>query len=97
MLQVAETSDTDLNTAANDAPAKGAQRTDEWSECITLIARNEDRAAFTRLFRHFAPLMKAFAHSRIYFVCESRRRVGTGGHAEGLAKSRGLRPVQGRC
>lgn len=37
------------------------RRTDEWSECITLIATNEDRAAFTRLFRHFAPLVKAFA------------------------------------
>ena len=38
-------------------------RTDEWSECLRLIAQNEDRAAFTRLFRHFAPLMKAFALS----------------------------------
>jgi RNA polymerase sigma factor (sigma-70 family) len=38
-------------------------RTDEWSECIALIASNQDRAAFTRLFRHFAPLMKAFALS----------------------------------
>jgi RNA polymerase sigma-70 factor (ECF subfamily) len=39
------------------------RRTDEWSECLTLIAQNEDRAAFTRLFRHFAPLIKAFALS----------------------------------
>ena len=39
------------------------KRTDEWSECLTLIGQNEDRAAFTRLFRHFAPLMKAFALS----------------------------------
>jgi RNA polymerase sigma-70 factor (ECF subfamily) len=39
------------------------KRTDEWSECLTLIAQHEDRAAFTRLFRHFAPLMKAFALS----------------------------------
>jgi len=39
------------------------KRTDEWSECLTLIGKNEDRAAFTRLFRHFAPLMKAFALS----------------------------------
>lgn len=41
----------------------GVKRTDEWSECLTLIAKNQDRAAFTRLFRHFAPLMKAFALS----------------------------------
>jgi len=37
------------------------RRTDEWSECLVLIARSEDRAAFTRFFRHFAPLIKAFA------------------------------------
>ncbi|MEH6592096.1 MAG: sigma-70 family RNA polymerase sigma factor [Halioglobus sp.] len=39
------------------------RRTDEWSECLQLIAKNQDRAAYTRLFRHFAPLMKAFALS----------------------------------
>jgi RNA polymerase sigma-70 factor (ECF subfamily) len=39
----------------------GGRRTDEWSECLTLIAASQDRAAFTRLFRHFAPLIKAFA------------------------------------
>lgn len=39
------------------------RRTDEWSECLTLIAQNEDRAAFTRFFRQFAPLVKAFALS----------------------------------
>jgi RNA polymerase sigma factor (sigma-70 family) len=39
------------------------RRTDEWSECLTLIATSQDRAAFTRLFRHFAPLIKAFALS----------------------------------
>ena len=43
--------------------APTGRRTDEWSECLTLIAANEDRAAFTRLFRHFAPLIKAFALS----------------------------------
>jgi RNA polymerase sigma factor (sigma-70 family) len=37
------------------------RRTDEWSECLVLIAGSEDRAAFTRFFRHFAPLIKAFA------------------------------------
>lgn len=47
-------------TASSD---HGGKRTDEWSECLSLIAQNEDRAAFTRLFRHFAPLMKAFALS----------------------------------
>jgi RNA polymerase sigma factor (sigma-70 family) len=39
---------------------QSGRRTDEWSECLVLIAQNQDRAAFTRLFRHFAPLMKAF-------------------------------------
>lgn len=39
------------------------RRTDEWSECLVLIADKQDRAAYTRLFRHFAPLIKAFALS----------------------------------
>lgn len=47
-------------TSANTQDAAG-RRTDEWSECIGLIASQQDRAAFTRLFRHFAPLIKAFA------------------------------------
>lgn len=48
-----------------DTPESGISeaRTDEWSECLGLIAQNQDRAAFTRLFRHFAPLMKAYALS----------------------------------
>jgi RNA polymerase sigma factor (sigma-70 family) len=37
------------------------RRTDEWSECLVMIAENRDRAAYTRFFRHFAPLIKAFA------------------------------------
>jgi RNA polymerase sigma factor (sigma-70 family) len=39
---------------------QSGRRTDEWSECLVLIGQNQDRAAFTRLFRHFAPLMMAF-------------------------------------
>ena len=42
---------------------QGGRRTDEWSECLVKIANDQDRAAFTRLFRHFAPLIKAFALS----------------------------------
>ncbi len=41
--------------------APTGRRTDEWSECLVLIGEKQDRAAFTRLFRHFAPLIKAFA------------------------------------
>lgn len=37
------------------------RRTDEWSECLVLVGKNQDRAAFSRFFRHFAPLIKAFA------------------------------------
>jgi RNA polymerase sigma-70 factor (ECF subfamily) len=49
-------------TRANNGGVTG-RRNDEWSKCILLIAEDEDRAAFSRLFRHFAPLMKAFALS----------------------------------
>lgn len=53
----------DFDGGAEWPGAPGGTRTDEWSECLTLIARHRDRAAFTRLFRHFAPLMRAFALS----------------------------------
>ena len=39
------------------------RRTDEWSEALVLVGESQDRAAFTRFFRHFAPLIKAFALS----------------------------------
>ena len=44
-------------------PGGSSRRTDEWSECLTLMSEKEDRAAFTRFFRHFAPLIKAVALS----------------------------------
>lgn len=53
----------DSGDTSGPAIGPGGKRTDEWSECLALIAKNQDRAAFTRLFRHFAPLMKAFALS----------------------------------
>jgi RNA polymerase sigma factor (sigma-70 family) len=36
-------------------------RRDEWSDCLVQIAKQRDREAFAKLFRHFAPLIKAFA------------------------------------
>jgi RNA polymerase sigma factor (sigma-70 family) len=39
------------------------RRNDEWSQCLVQIADQQDRAAFARLFKHFAPLIKAFALS----------------------------------
>lgn len=39
------------------------KRDDEWSQCLQVIAKERDRAAFARLFKHFAPLVKAFAMS----------------------------------
>jgi RNA polymerase sigma factor (sigma-70 family) len=59
MMTVTDKFDDELDSQVEPS----GKRTDEWSECLTLIGRNEDRAAFTRLFRHFAPLMKAFALS----------------------------------
>jgi RNA polymerase sigma-70 factor (ECF subfamily) len=32
----------------------------QWVACVTAIAKDEDQAAFARLFRHFAPRVKAF-------------------------------------
>jgi RNA polymerase sigma factor (sigma-70 family) len=39
------------------------KRDDEWSQCLQQVAATQDREAFSRLFTHFAPLIKAFAHS----------------------------------
>ena len=56
-----------MTEADSSIPAQPAsvavigRRTDEWSECLVLIGEKQDRAAFTRFFRHFAPLIKSFA------------------------------------
>jgi hypothetical protein len=47
MLTVTNTFD-DEDKPLIDADGK---RIDEWSECLTLIAQHQDRAAFTRLLR----------------------------------------------
>ena len=39
------------------------KRDDEWSQCLQIVAEKRDREAFARLFKHFAPLVKAFALS----------------------------------
>ncbi len=39
------------------------KRDDEWSQCLQQVGANQDREAFSRLFTHFAPLIKAFAHN----------------------------------
>ncbi|SDZ84810.1 RNA polymerase sigma-70 factor, ECF subfamily [Microbulbifer marinus] len=39
-------------------------RDDDWSELLKLVGAERDRAAFERLFHHFAPLIKGFHHSR---------------------------------
>lgn len=37
------------------------RRNDEWSLRLRSVAENQDREAFSQLFEHFAPLVKAFA------------------------------------
>ncbi|WP_193164850.1 sigma-70 family RNA polymerase sigma factor [Microbulbifer hainanensis] len=39
-------------------------RDDDWSKLLKLVGGKRDRAAFERLFNHFAPLIKGFHHSR---------------------------------
>jgi len=51
------------NTSSPAWAGVTGRRSDEWSESLVLVAEKGDRAAFTRLFRHFAPLVKAFALS----------------------------------
>ncbi|WP_445365878.1 sigma-70 family RNA polymerase sigma factor [Microbulbifer sp. ANSA001] len=37
---------------------------DDWSTLLTRVGTQRDRQAFERVFRHFAPLIKGFHHSR---------------------------------
>ncbi|WP_295799175.1 sigma-70 family RNA polymerase sigma factor [uncultured Microbulbifer sp.] len=39
-------------------------RDDDWSTLLLLVGSKRDRAAFERLFHHFAPLIKGFHYSR---------------------------------
>jgi len=56
---VEEKTQSEQNTKSWSVPT--GRRTDEWSECLVLVGKSNDRAAFTRFFRHFGPLIKAFA------------------------------------
>jgi RNA polymerase sigma factor (sigma-70 family) len=46
-----------------EKPADGSLRDDEWSQHLQQIAQHGDRQAFSLLFKHFAPLIRAFAIS----------------------------------
>ena len=65
MVEQKNDSDNESGTARGNTAwaVPSGRRTDEWSESLVLIGKNQDRAAFTRFFRHFAPLIKAFALS----------------------------------
>ena len=56
---VEEKTQSEQNTKSWSVPT--GRRTDEWRECLVLVGKSNDRAAFTRFFRHFGPLIKAFA------------------------------------
>ena len=53
----------DKNMQAKIKVDATGKRDDEWSQCLQVIAEKRDRQAFARLFKHFAPLVKAFALS----------------------------------
>jgi RNA polymerase sigma-70 factor (ECF subfamily) len=55
----------------------GGERDDEWSVCLQRIAQEKDKREFAKLFNHFAPLLKAFAHAG---------SVMAGNHAEELVQ-----------
>jgi len=63
MIEQNNDSGTESNRPNTGWTIPSGRRTDEWSECLVLIGNKQDRAAFTRFFRHFGPLIKAFALS----------------------------------
>ena len=52
-----------INSDVNTVQAPH-NRDDDWSKLLNLVGAKRDRAAFERLFRHFAPLIKGFHYSR---------------------------------
>jgi RNA polymerase sigma-70 factor (ECF subfamily) len=47
--------------AARDGTVTPTEKTElHWVACVTAIAKDEDKASFALLFRHFAPRVKAF-------------------------------------
>ena len=61
MVEVKNDGEADSGRGSGKWTVPTGRRTDEWSECLVLIGKSNDRASFTRFFRHFAPLIKAFA------------------------------------
>lgn len=57
------TRQTKLTQRSDNSGPPGAKTPDEWANTIEAIAQTQDRAAFTRLFRHFGPKIKAFGMS----------------------------------
>lgn len=49
-----------MSMAVKPGTDSAGRRDDEWSLCLLQVAES-DRAAFAKLFKHFAPLIKAFA------------------------------------
>ncbi len=41
-----------------------SERNDDWSSLLSEVGSNRDRAAFIRLFKHFAPLIKGYSLSK---------------------------------
>lgn len=48
----------DVTAGAEEAEARAAH----WAQCIANVAATGDRQAFAELFKHFAPMVKAFAY-----------------------------------
>ena len=61
MVEVKNDGEADSGRGSGKWTVPTGRRTDEWSECLVLIGKSNDRASFTRFFRHFAPLIKALS------------------------------------
>lgn len=48
-----------MTHSETDRPPGGA-RDDNWSKLLTQVGKHRDQAAFSKLFAHFAPLIKGF-------------------------------------
>lgn len=62
---------TSINTVSNHQQTdnrvtilnSSEKRSDQWSQLLISVGETRDRKAFAKLFAHFAPLLKGFAHA----------------------------------
>ncbi len=49
-----------MKSNGNAGRGMASESKEDWNECIEKVGKNQDKAAFSKLFAHFSPFLKAF-------------------------------------